>query len=187
MKEADLGLEVYLTQGVPGIGGKLRKTPEDFEVEEISILPPRNEQGKYVIARIWRRNWETNRLIRRLASNLKVGRARIGFAGTKDGRAVATQLMSFNAPLADVQALSIPDVKVLESYLANRMISIGDLIGNRFRVRVSGSAYLCMYWYRTVRPFSPTSPWIWSGVAHSAMGRFVALNHPLTRGLSGEK
>jgi tRNA pseudouridine13 synthase len=137
MKESELGLEVFLTADVPGIGGKLRKIPEDFIVDEISILPPEKPDGKFVVARVWRRNWETNRLVRRLSSNLRVGRARIGFAGTKDGRAVATQLMSFNAPIEAVQALAIPDVVVSDVYRSNRMITIGDLIGNKFRIKVS--------------------------------------------------
>ncbi len=137
MREHDLGMELFLTEGVPGIGGKLRRSPEDFVVDEISILPPVVENGRFVVAKVWHRNWEANRLVRRLASNLHVGRMRVGFAGTKDGRAVATQLMSFNAPLEDVAALSIPDVRVTDVYRANRMITIGDLIGNRFDILVS--------------------------------------------------
>src|SRR5512137_568774 len=105
MKESDLGLELFYTKDIPGIGGKLRKTPEDFVVDEISVLPPAYEDGKFVIAKVWHRNWEQNRLIRRIGTNLRVGRARIGFAGTKDGRSVATQLMSFNAPIEEVKAL----------------------------------------------------------------------------------
>ena len=136
MKEFELGLEVFLTEDVEGLGGKLRLAPEDFVVDEISILPPANPSGKFVIAKVWHRNWEQNRLVRRLGTNLRIGRARIGFAGTKDGRSVATQLMSFNAPMEDVRALDIPDVKILDAYKANRMVSIGDLIGNSFRIRV---------------------------------------------------
>jgi tRNA pseudouridine13 synthase len=137
MRESDLGLEMFLTEGVPGIGGKLKKAPEDFVVQEISIMPPEAPDGRFVIAKVWHRNWEANRLVKRLASNLHVGRMRIGFAGTKDGRSVATQLMSFNAPLEDVQGLSIPDVRVTDAYLARRMITIGDLLGNRFDIAVS--------------------------------------------------
>jgi tRNA pseudouridine13 synthase len=137
MKERDLGLELFYTHDIPGIGGKLRKTPDDFVVDEISDLPAPSPDGKFVIAKVWHRNWEMNRLVRRLSSNLKVGRSRVGFAGTKDGRAVATQLMSFNAPIEDVKALSIPDVKIMDAYNARRMVEIGDLIGNRFVVRVS--------------------------------------------------
>ncbi len=137
MKEFDLGLEVFLTADVEGIGGKLRATPEDFQVDEVSILPPPDPAGRFVVAKVWHRNWEQNRLVRRLGTNLHIGRSRIGFAGTKDGRSVATQLMSFNAPIQDVQALEIPDVRILEAYRANRMISIGDLVGNAFMIRVT--------------------------------------------------
>jgi tRNA pseudouridine13 synthase len=134
MKESELGLEVFLTEGIPGIGGKLRKTPEDFQVDEISILPPADPEGKFVIAKVWHRNWEANRLVRRLGSNLRIGRAKIGFAGTKDGRSVSTQLMSFNASIEAVQSLAIPDVEIHDAYRARRMISIGDLVGNRFKI-----------------------------------------------------
>ncbi len=137
MKESDLGLEVFLTQGIEGLGGKLRKTPEDFVVDEISLPPPPDPAGKFVIAKVWHRNWEQNRLVRRLGTNLRVGRSRIGFAGTKDGRSVATQLMSFNAPYEDVKMLDIPDVRIIDPYLARRMISIGDLVGNRFSIKIS--------------------------------------------------
>jgi len=138
--ESELGLEVFLTEGVRGIGGKLRKVPEDFVVEEISVLPAPSLDGKYVIAKVWHRNWEANRLVRRLSSNLHVGRNRVGFAGTKDGRAVATQLMSFNAPLQDVKALTIPDVRIIDAYTSRRPLEIGDLIGNRFKIKVSDLA-----------------------------------------------
>jgi len=63
--EREVGMEVYLTSS-PGVGGKLRFYPEDFVVEELSLLPPRFEGGRYVAARVKCRNWETNRLVREL-------------------------------------------------------------------------------------------------------------------------
>ena len=137
MYESDLGLEAFLTEDIPGIRGRLRKTPEDFVVDEISILPPPFPDGKFVIAKVWHRNWEANRLVRRLGSNLHIGRSRVGFAGTKDGRSLATQLMSFNAPIDAVKSLEIPDVRITDAYTARRMISIGDLVGNKFLIRVT--------------------------------------------------
>lgn len=137
MTEKDLGLEVFLTDDLPGIGGRLRRAPEDFVVDELSIMPPEDPNGRYTIARVWHRNWEANRLVRRLASNLGMSRAKIGFAGTKDGRSVATQLMSFDAPIEAVRAIAIPDVRILDAYRSNRRIEIGDLIGNRFEIVVS--------------------------------------------------
>ncbi|MDH3365405.1 MAG: tRNA pseudouridine(13) synthase TruD [Thermoplasmata archaeon] len=137
MNEADLGLECFYSEGIPGIGGKLRVSPEDFAVDEISVRPAENPDGKYVIAIVWHRNWEANRLLRRLGNNLRIGRTSVGFAGTKDGRSVATQLMSFRAKIETVNGLEIPDVKILDAYTSNRSISIGDLIGNRFSVVVN--------------------------------------------------
>ena len=137
MYESDLGLEAFLTEDIPGIRGRLRKAPEDFVVDEISILPPPFPDGKFVIAKVWHRNWEANRLVRRLGSNLHIGRSRVGFAGTKDGRSLATQLMSFNAPIDAVKSLEIPDVRITDAYTARRMISIGDLVGNKFLIRVT--------------------------------------------------
>lgn len=137
MRESELGLEVFLTEDIQGTGGKLRKTPEDFVVDEISVLLPASQDGRFVIAKVWHRNWEANRLVRRLGSNLRVGRSKVGFAGTKDGRSIATQLMSFDAPIEAVRSLAIPDVKILDAYLARRMITIGDLIGNRFQIGVA--------------------------------------------------
>ncbi len=137
MRESELGIEVFATEDLPGIGGKLKKRAEDFVVDEIPMLPPPSPEGRYVVARIRHRNWEANRLFRRLASNLRIGRGKIGFAGTKDGRSVATQLVSFDAPLEAVQALSIPDVEVLEAYTAKRMVTIGDLMGNSFHIVVA--------------------------------------------------
>ena len=136
ISEADLGLERFYSEGIPGIGGKLRKSIEDFVVDEISVKPPEAHEGKYTIARVWHRNWEANRLVRRLGSNLRISRRGIGFAGTKDGRSEATQLMSFGADINAVRELRIPDVRIIDTYTSNRSISIGDLIGNRFTVTV---------------------------------------------------
>lgn len=134
-RERELGFEVFLTD-TPGIGGRLRDSPEDFQVEEIPEFPPENGDGNYTIAKVTSSNWETNRLVRQLSRNLHISRNRIGFAGTKDKRAVTTQLMSFEASPEEVLSLRIPDVEICEAYRARRKISIGDLIGNAFEIRV---------------------------------------------------
>ena len=57
--------------------------------------------------RVTATNWETNRLVRHLSKILGISRNRIGFAGTKDKRAVTTQLMSFEAPVESVMAIQL--------------------------------------------------------------------------------
>jgi tRNA pseudouridine13 synthase len=135
--ERKLGLEYFYTD-VDGIGGRLRAAPQDFVVEEVSEKLEPVEGGRFTAAVIRSTNWETNRLVRKLSKRLGIGRNRIMFAGTKDKRAVTTQLMIFAAPLGDVNALDIIDIEVLEAFTTNRSIFIGDLYGNRFSIAVRG-------------------------------------------------
>ncbi len=134
--EQDLGIEGYLTT-TPGVGGTLKVTAEDFVVEEVSAPPPVVIDGKHTIARLRVREWETNRLVRQLARTLHISRRRIGYAGTKDKRAVTSQLFSFEGLDPDaVTALRIKDVEVLEAFRASRPLELGDLVGNRFHIAI---------------------------------------------------
>src|SRR5712692_9725803 len=134
--ERDVGIEGYLTS-TPGLGGTLKATADDFVVEEISSPPPPAVDGSYTIAALRVRNWETNRLVRELARGLHISRRRIGFAGTKDKRAVTTQLFSFeNVPPETIKALGMKDVEVLDLSRSERPLEIGDLAGNRFQIVV---------------------------------------------------
>jgi len=138
-REAAIGLEVFYTD-TAGTGGRLKRAPADFVVDEISRPPEPSEDGRFTIARVTSENWETNRLIRELSKALGIGRERIGFAGTKDKRAITSQLMSFAAPLEDVSSLSIHQVSVDGAYRAKRALEIGDLIGNKFKIKLSSPA-----------------------------------------------
>ncbi|HOO04450.1 MAG TPA: tRNA pseudouridine(13) synthase TruD [Methanomassiliicoccales archaeon] len=134
-REREIGLEVFYTD-TPGTGGKLKACPEDFVVEEVSKYPPEKTDGRYCVARVTATNWETNRLVRHMAKALGISRNGIGFAGTKDKRAVTTQLMSFEAPVERVMALRIPQVRVEGGYMARRGMALGDLVGNTFKIYV---------------------------------------------------
>jgi tRNA pseudouridine13 synthase len=134
--EEEIGISVFWTKDVPGIGGKLKIEPEDFVVEEESIFPPEDPEGPITIAIVKHRNWEMNRLVRRLGSNLRLGRGRIAFAGTKDKRSVSTQLMTFQAPMEAVTALDIPDIEIVRAYRSRSETRLGALIGNDFKILV---------------------------------------------------
>jgi tRNA pseudouridine13 synthase len=136
-REALIGLEVFYTDA-PGIGGRLKRSPEDFQVEEISSYPERSEGGRFTIAKVTAQNWEMNRLVRELSKALRISRDAIGFAGTKDKRAITSQLMSFQAPVEQVMGIDVHQVKVEDAYPARKPLAIGDLVGNRFRILVTG-------------------------------------------------
>ncbi len=134
--EDRIGISTFLTD-TPGTGGKLRTVPEDFVVEEVpNDPPPADGTGKYTIARVRARNWETNRLVRYLATQVGVHREAIYFTGTKDKRAVTTQHLAIKAPQDAVEAVDLEGVEVLETYRANRAPKLGELRGNRFRIRL---------------------------------------------------
>ena len=131
--ERDVGIGPFLTN-TPGIGGRLRKRVEDFIVREDFLRPPSDDGGKYSIATVRARNWETNRLVQRLSTELGIDRRNIGFAGTKDKRAITTQLMSFPAPPSRLKELAIKDIRISDLYRSNKGIALGHLIGNSFEI-----------------------------------------------------
>lgn len=134
--EQELGMHVYLT-GSDGVGGSIKNEVEDFIVDEIPLLPASRDDGHFLICRVTSTNWETNRLIREISRRLQISRKRIGFAGTKDKRGVTSQYMSFeDVDVAAVSSLRISDVSVDAVQRSPRALSLGDLLGNSFRIRI---------------------------------------------------
>ena len=133
--EKAIGLELFFTDS-QGIAGALKRVPEDFVVDEVSRFPPQDDEGGFVIATVTSTNWETNRLVRQLGQAMHMSRNRINFAGTKDKRGVTSQLMSFEASLEAVQQIGVHDVSITNAYRSRKHITIGDLIGNSFRIWV---------------------------------------------------
>jgi len=134
--EQRIGIELFWTDE-PGVYGKLRTYPEDFYVAELFLYPPKTEDGRFLIDEVHCKNWETNTLIHELANRLHVSQRRISFAGTKDKRSYSTQLMSFeNISTDKLAALAINDVCIQNAYRSPIPIRIGDLLGNRFEIKV---------------------------------------------------
>ena len=131
--ERQIGLELFFTDS-PGIGGTLRVEPEDFIVEEVSVMPEEDPTGQNTAAIVRARYWETNRLVREFARRLRISRKKIMFAGTKDKRAISTQLFVFAAPMDDVHAIEMKDIEFLNIYQTKKQIGLGDLIGNKFSI-----------------------------------------------------
>ena len=133
--ETGIGMHNYLCD-TDGTGGHLKTLPEDFVVREISDPPRQKDNGDYSIARVTARNWETNRMVRLMSRTMGVSRDRIGFAGTKDKRAVTTQLMSVYGKEDLWDKVDLKDIEIADVYRGSRGIQIGDLIGNEFEITV---------------------------------------------------
>ena len=131
--EKRIGIEVFYTD-IDGIGGKLRSKPEDFRVVEIPKRISADGDGDYIILKVTSKNWETNHLVRELARKLGISRKRISFAGTKDRRALTTQLFSIYYPGKDLPEIKMKDVEIEFVCRSNKRMEIGDLIGNEFQI-----------------------------------------------------
>src|SRR5438067_13929550 len=90
----DLGSPLpLLTADLPGIGGRIKAEPEDFEVEEIPAYAP-SGQGDFLYLWIEKRDMGAEFFARQVAKRLGVGPGEVGTAGLKDRRAVTRQLVS---------------------------------------------------------------------------------------------
>jgi len=131
--ETSLGLTYYISD-TPGTGGTLKKEPEDFVVEEIPIRTPHKE-GSYLICRVTMKNWEQQHAVKEIANRLGISHRRIGWAGTKDKRALTTQYLSmYKVSTEQVASLSIKDITFEPVGFADQQLYLGDLKGNKFRI-----------------------------------------------------
>ena len=139
--EQAVGIAFYVSD-TDGIGGRLRVDPADFRVEEIEHFDPEPidaDPGAYpeLLLRATLRSWDTNDFAARVSDALGISRERVSWAGTKDKRAVTTQLFTVrDVDPAAVDVLSIRGAKVELLGRTGRPISFGDLHGNRFTIRV---------------------------------------------------
>jgi tRNA pseudouridine13 synthase len=131
--EQFLGMHFYASD-TEGIGGMLRSTAEDFLVEEMP-LPPGRGTGPYLICRLTKKNWEHQHAVKEIAKRLGISHRRIGWAGTKDRRAVTTQLISiYKATPESVENIRLKDITLEVVRQQNTQLSLGDLEGNRFDI-----------------------------------------------------
>ena len=138
--ERAVGIAYYVS-GADGIGGRLRESPEDFRVRELEAFdaePLDADPGSYpeLVVRATLRDWDTNDFARRLSDALGISRERVSWAGTKDKRAVTTQLFTVRGVDADeLPEIRGADIEALGR--AGRSLSFGDLAGNAFEIRVA--------------------------------------------------
>ena len=115
---------------------KLKQTPEDFVVREISSAKPLG-QGEYVWCTLKKRDWDQLKLIKLLAEKLQISRTRIGHAGTKDKVAVTYQIISFfNVSPEKIRSIKIKGVEFSDFEYNQRPIKLGELKGNWFSIVV---------------------------------------------------
>lgn len=126
----------YLTAAIPGIGGIIKDSPEDFVVAEIpSYLP--SGTGEHCYLTIEKRGITTLEAIHRIARQLKVPERDIGYAGMKDAVGVTRQTISIQHLAPErAQGLELDGVAVIAAQRHSNKLKIGHLKGNHFCITV---------------------------------------------------
>lgn len=136
--EESVGIGKYISS-TTGIGGRLKESEESFEVIEVLNLKLK-EEGRYLVIRVRKKNWDTLNFVRILSNMLHISRKRIEFAGTKDKRALTTQYFSISKPdekiLERLSKLSLKDAEIEVLGFSDKPVRLGELIGNEFRIDV---------------------------------------------------
>lgn len=136
-----------------GVGGEIKKSPEDFVVKEITktgkILEPNmtysaadlemevDEQGKFTVFVLQKKDWSTIQALQNIAKRMGRGVRSIGYAGMKDKIATTTQLASIFGTTAQATAnVKLKDTSINGAWQSKQGIGLGDLIGNDFEIKI---------------------------------------------------
>ncbi len=143
--EKKLGIEVYASRS-PGIGGRIRRFPEDFVVEEILVDGSKAEvsqvevqrsarRGRYLICVMVKRGWDTLLAVKTVARQLRISGERINIAGIKDAKALTAQHISIGRFTPEqVSGVKIKDITLHPLRFADEKISSELLMANEFHI-----------------------------------------------------
>ncbi|MFA5105481.1 MAG: tRNA pseudouridine(13) synthase TruD [Candidatus Micrarchaeia archaeon] len=141
-----------------GLGGSYGDSPGTFFVSEIlpdgtplpfegKFSPARNAQDSGGFCRFAMRKsgWTTTAALSEIARKMHASSKRFNAAGNKDKNATTVQLAScLGAKPAELLSLNLRGIEILGAWESNSRVRIGELLGNRFRIkhlgRVPGSA-----------------------------------------------
>ena len=124
----------WLTADLPGTGGIYKKSPEDFQVEEIPLYPC-SGQGEHLYLWIEKSGLSTRELLNQLARGLKLKECDIGYAGLKDARALTRQMISIPSNKLDqLEKLKLNRATILQKNRHTNKLRLGHLAGNRFTI-----------------------------------------------------
>ena len=141
MTSIDLSLP-YITENIPGVGGRIRAKPEDFIVEEVALFEPTGT-GDHLYVNITKMGATTREVQEQLAQLFGVKNQEVGVAGLKDKESVATQ--TFSVLLEDNVDTEYA-ASLIEEHVGFRVnwakyhdtkFRSGHLKGNRFKILIS--------------------------------------------------
>jgi len=146
-----LGIEVYGTK-MPGVGGLIRESVEDFVVEEIlvdgskasisgevpsKVLGSIGQRQRFLLCVLVKRNWDTFLAVKNVAKALCIDQKRVQFAGIKDAKAVTAQFVTFETVSSeDAAKVEVKDITIEPVGYVRESMSLFYLLGNVFTITI---------------------------------------------------
>jgi tRNA pseudouridine13 synthase len=131
-----LAMPPLLTGDLPGIGGRIKQAPEDFEVEEIPAYEP-SGSGEYLYLWLEKRGMGAEFFSRQVARRLGISSVEVGSAGMKDRQAVTRQMVSVPVVAEERLAqLEGDGIRLLRVSRHGNKLKPGHLRGNHFRILI---------------------------------------------------
>ncbi|MBL0226225.1 MAG: tRNA pseudouridine(13) synthase TruD [Geobacteraceae bacterium] len=128
----------YLTAPIPGTGGFIKESPEDFIVSEIPAYEPCGS-GEHLYLTFEKRGITTLEAIRRIAGRLKVPERDVGYAGMKDAAGITRQTISLQGTKPEsALSLQLDGISICSAIRHSNKLKPGHLKGNRFQVTIRG-------------------------------------------------
>ena len=141
MNPLDLKLP-FISKAVEGIGGRIKKYPEDFIVDEIPAYQPEGE-GEHLFVHMTKKGITTRTVQKNLARLFQIKDQDVNFAGLKDKQAITSQYFSIwlknnEDPNLVYQLEDILPVKINKWEFHRKKIKQGHLKANAFNIKITG-------------------------------------------------
>ncbi len=146
-----LGIEIYATKTF-GLDGVIRKSIDDFVVEEVlvdgskanadsqvsnRILGSALQKQQFLLCVLVKRNWDMFIAIRNISKQLSIDQKRIQVAGIKDAKAVTAQHVTIErASSEDISKINVKDIEIRPVGYIHNPLSSYYLLGNHFTIKI---------------------------------------------------
>ena len=134
--DSQIGISVYSTK-FPGIGGKIRVEPEDFQVTELiseKVKNSINDQTGYAVYLLKKKKIDTNHA---LSGIFRKKGIRLKSLGLKDASAVTEQFVCSGTKGKSIENFSTDKYSLEKLGFVKKPLSKKDMIGNHFRLKIS--------------------------------------------------
>lgn len=122
---------------LPGTGGQLRLSVDDFRVEELLGFEADGIEGRHLLVSLTKREVNTKEALARVAKHCRLPAVEFGVAGLKDRHALTTQWITAPAHAAErLSGFDNPQISLGEPRPHSAKLRRGHAWGNRFSIVV---------------------------------------------------